>query len=161
MAISAKTRTSVISVGGLGVAVVVLLLTVAHSIPFKEVRISMCPISGSREVVTRWFGLWARVEVKETALELWIRRREPTFRPQWKRLSTNTHYVLARGFGCSPAPPIYTLQPLMQHVTNKLSDERIAELVDVMRTGTREEQQEFLKKIEDEIFESLEAEARL
>jgi hypothetical protein len=37
----------------------------------------------------------------------------------------------------------------------------IAELVDVMRTGTREEQQEFLKKIEDEIFESLEAEARL
>lgn len=149
-----KTRTSV-SFGGLAVALVVLLLTAGHLIPFKEVNFSMCSISGSSRVVTRWFGLWSRVEVKTTPLEVWIRQREPMFRPKWKHYSTNKHRVLARSFGCSPKPPIYSLGPLMGYVTTDLSEERIAELVKVTRTATLEEQKDFVGKIADEILDSL------
>ena len=144
--------------GVTGIAIVILVLVAGPFIPFKKVDISLCSISGSRKVVTRWFGLLVRMEVTRTTLESWIKQREPQFQPQWVHMSTNTRFLLGRTFACSSAPPIYSLEPLMNHLTGNLSEGQIAKLVNVMRTGTREDQRALLRQIADEIFESLENE---
>jgi hypothetical protein len=95
------------------------------------------------------------VEVKQTALQNWISKREPQFEPKWLHLSTRSRSVLITTFGCSPAPTVYHLRPILSLIVERLDERKIAKLVEVLRTGTKEEQREFSKVIEDEIFKMI------
>jgi hypothetical protein len=131
-----------------------LLAVVGPLISFKRVDLWVCPISGSTKSQTSWFGKVAHEERTVSALEVWIRRSEPAFEPQWQHTSTMTYRFVGRGYACGRAPEIYQLRPVLEEVVGKLADERIASLVAVLRSGSRDEQREMIQSITDEVFDA-------
>jgi hypothetical protein len=87
-------------------------------------------------------------------LEKWLKRREPGFEPNWQYLSTQTYFVLGRSCATAGTPQVYQLIPILDRVVEKLSDERIADLVAVLRHGSRDEQRHMIEKIVDEVFDT-------
>src|ERR1700722_2102033 len=134
------------------VGLVLWLSFVGSFIQYKEVTIWVCPVSGSSRTEIVRFGLFHQEKRTVTALEKWLKRKEPNFAPSWQRLSTDTYYVMGRSYGCSEAPEIYKLTPILDEVMEKLSDERTSKLVAVLRHGSHNEQQHMIEKITDEAF---------
>jgi len=89
-----------------------------------------------------------------SALEQWLKRREPSFEPQWQHTSTQTYYVLGRACGTSGIPEVYQLRPILDGVVGKFSDERIADLVTILRQGSRDEQRQAIQRIADDYFDT-------
>jgi hypothetical protein len=87
-------------------------------------------------------------------LEHWLKRREPSFEPHWRHISTQTYYILGRACGTAGAPEIYQLRGILDGVVEKFSDERIAGLVAVLRQGSRDEQRQAIQKISDDYFKA-------
>ncbi len=131
----------------------VLLLGVVAATPYKKVQIRVCPVSGSTKTRVTWFGYFSHDERTTSALEQWLKRREPFFEPQWRHLSTTRYYVLGCARACSPAPEVYKLRPILDWLVTRFSDERIAELVTVLRQGSRDEQRQRIESIWDEYFD--------
>jgi hypothetical protein len=131
----------------------VLLLGIGGQLtPYKRVENWMCPVSGSARRQTTWFGCFRREERTVTALELWLKRREPSFEPQWRSTSTQTYRVLSHSCGTGGAPEICQLRPILDDIVSSSSDERIAELVAVLRGGSRQAKQQAIKRIADDYF---------
>jgi hypothetical protein len=86
-------------------------------------------------------------------LEKWLKRKEPSFQPQWQLISKQAYYVLGSSCGVSGSPEIYRLVPILDDVVEKLSDERIAGLVVVLRQGSPDEQRLEIQRISDDYFE--------
>jgi len=86
-------------------------------------------------------------------LEAWLRRKEPGFEPKWRPLSTQTYFVLGRSCGTAGTPVIYHLRPILDLVVEKLSDDRIAGLVAVLRRGSRDKQRQMIEKITNDVFD--------
>ena|ERR1022692_2053889 len=131
---------------------VLLLSFVGPFIQYKEDTIWICPVSGSSRTEIVRFGLFHQEKRTVTALEKWLKRKEPDFAPSWQHLSTDTYYVMGRSYGCSEKPEICQLTPILDEVIEKLSDERIAKLVAVLRHGSREEQRHVIQMISDDVF---------
>jgi hypothetical protein len=121
-------------------------------IPYKKVEIWVCPVSGSTKRQVTWFGYFSHGERTTSALEQWLKRREASFEPQWQHTSTTTYYVLARGYACGPATEVYQLRPMLDGMVGTFSDQRIADLVTVLRQGSRDEQRQAVQKISDDYF---------
>jgi hypothetical protein len=128
----------------------VLLGVVGPLIPYKQVDNWVCPLTGSTKIQVTWFGCFSHDERTTSALEQWLKRREPAFEPQWKHTSTTTHYVFARGHECGETPEIYQLVSILDDVVGQFDDERIAGLVSVLRHGSRDEQRQAIKMIWDD-----------
>lgn len=118
-------------------------------IPYKTSELSVCPVSGSTKTHALWFGCIHRESHTTSALERWLTRRETAFRPQWESLSTTTYYVAGRKYACGPAPEIYSLIPFIEQIVSRSSDEQLASLVTVLRQGSREEQRQMIRKMEN------------
>jgi hypothetical protein len=131
---------------------ILLLGLVGPFIPYKEVRNSVCAICGSTRKETVWFGQFKQEEGSVSALETWLRRREPGFEPTWQHRSTQTYFVLGRSCGTAGSPEICQLQAILDLVVEKFNDNRIAALVEVLRHGSREEQRRIIREISDEAF---------
>jgi hypothetical protein len=127
---------------------------VSWFVPYKIVTYSICPVTASIRTQTTWFGLFKRDTRTTNALDKWLERKESGFQPQWQRLSTDTYYALGgKSFACSPAPPAYELQPVVTLPGfQKLSDDKIAALVAVLRRGTPSEQERMIETVGDEVF---------
>jgi len=132
---------------------VLLFGFIGSSIKYKEARNWICPVSGSTRTEIIWFGHFSHEERTVTALEKWLKRREPGFAPSWQHLSTQTYSVM--GYSCATweTPAIYQMRPILDLVVEKLSDERIADLVAVLRHGSPDEQSRMIEKISDQVFE--------
>lgn len=128
------------------------ILLVGPFVHYEQRQISVCPITGTVHIHTRSFGLFDTDHTDTTPLELWLREREPSFEPEFQRISTVSYAIIGRSHGCRTAPPIYSLITVMDRLVDHLPDERISELVSVLRTGTHEEQRTFIQEITDEIF---------
>lgn len=113
----------------------------------------MCSVSGSTRTEIEWFGYHKREVRTVSALEFWLRKREPGFKPTWQQRSRQTYGVLVRACGVGPSPEISTLTPVLDLVIETLSDKEIAALVDVLRNGSLEEQREMIWKVSDKVFE--------
>ncbi len=109
-------------------------------------------MSGSTRQQTTWFWRFSHEERTVSALEQWLKRREPSFQPQWRHTSTQTYYVLGRACGTAGTPEIYQLQPILDGVVEQFSEERIAGLVAILRQGSREEQRQAIQRISDDYF---------
>ena len=87
-----------------------------------------------------------------SALEKWLKKREPDFAPSWQFRSRQTYSVMFHSCGVGDPPAIDQLSPVLDRVVDKLSDEQIAALVTVLRHGSREEQSQMIDKITDQLF---------
>jgi hypothetical protein len=85
-----------------------------------------------------------------TALERWLKRREPGFAPNWQHTSTDGYFVLGRSFACSTAPKVTGLTPVLDLVVEKLDDNEISELVRILRYGSADEQRKMIDKVSDD-----------
>jgi hypothetical protein len=151
---TARTKKRIVWSLSTALGVFVLLGILSPLIPYKKVENWICPISGSTKSRTTWFGYFSHEERTVSALEQWLKRRELSFEPQWQHTSTKTCYALARAYACAGAPEIYQLTPFLDEVVKSLSDERIAGLVVVLRTGSRAEQRQVIQRIADEVFDT-------
>jgi len=132
----------------------VLLLGFAGPlIPYKKVANSVCPISGSTRTETKWFGYFNQEKRTATALETWLKKREPGFEPRWRHRSTQVYYVLGRSCGTSGSPVICALEPILDRVVQNSSEAELTSLVAVLRSGTREEQWKMIQDMADKEFE--------
>jgi hypothetical protein len=134
------------------VGLVLLFGFVGPLIPYKQVRNWICPVSGSTRTEITWLGHFSHEERTATALEKWLRRKEPGFEPNWQHFSTQTYFVLGRSCATAGTPEIYQLSPILDRVVGKLSDKQIAALVAVLRVGSHDEQQHMIEKVSDEVF---------
>ena len=135
---------------GIAAGLVVLLIFVGAAIPYKEVSWWVCPVSGSTRREITWFGHFAHEERTVSALERWLRRREPGFVPNWQLASTDGYFTVGRSFACSTAPQISTLIPVLDRVVEKLDDNEISDLVRVLRYGSAYEQRKMIEKVADD-----------
>jgi hypothetical protein len=126
-------------------------------IAYKEVTYWICPITGSTRTKVTWFGLFSHEERTVSALEKWLKRKEPGFEPNWQHVSTKTYFVLARSYTCGSSPEIRQLTPILDQVVGNLSDARLAELIAVLRHGSQGEQRQMINKIYDEVFAKMQA----
>jgi hypothetical protein len=149
-----RTRKRIIWSVSIAVGLVSLLAVAGPLIPYKRVDNWVCSISGSTRSEITWFGRFSHEERTTSALEQWLKRREPSFEPQWWSTSTQTYYILARACATGGTPEIYQLRPVLDGIVGKLSDERIAGLVAVLRQGSREEQRQMIQSISDEYFDT-------
>ena len=150
---TSRTKKRIVWSTSIAVGLILLLGFVGPLISYKEVRNSICPVCGSTRTETVWFGHFRHEERTATALESWLRRREPGFEPTWQHLSTQTYFVLGRSCGTAGSPEIYQLRPILERVVERSSDDRIAAIVAVLRHGSREEQRQMIQHISDEAFE--------
>lgn len=134
----------------IAVGLVLLLMFVGPAIEYKQVDIWICPVTGSTKIQVTWFGHFSHDKRTTTALEQWLKRKEPSFEPQWQHTSTDTYYIFAASYLCGETPVISRLTPILDGVVSKFSDERIAGLVEVLRHGSRDEQIEAVQRISDE-----------
>jgi len=132
----------------------VLLLGFVSLVPYNTVNNWVCPVSGSTKRTITWFGNFSYEERTVSALELWLKRREPSFHPQWQSTSTQTYYVGARSCATGGMPEICRLMPIIDQAVEMVGDERIASLVAVLRHGSRDEQRQVIQSIADEVFDT-------
>ncbi len=100
-----------------------------------------------------WFGVFKREERTTSALEEWLRRKEPGFQPSWQHISTQRYWLGGWSCGTAGTPEVCALIPVLQcEGFKKLSDERIASLVEVLRHGSPEQQRQMISSIADEAF---------
>jgi hypothetical protein len=149
-----RIKRRIIWIASVALGLVLLVGLVGPLIPYKRVANSVCPVSGSTRQEITWFGRFSHEERTVSALEQWLKHREPTFQPQWRHTSTQTYYVLGRACGTAGAPEICQLRPILGDVVEEFSDERIAALVAVLRQGSRDEQREVIQRISDDYFSS-------
>jgi hypothetical protein len=136
---------------GIIVGAVVLLLVLGPSILYKERSNWICTVSGSTRTDITWFGFFKHEERTSSALEDWLRRKEPGFQPSWRQISTQKYYLMGSSCATAGTPEVYSLTPVLQSEGfRKLSDERIASLVEVLRHGSAEQQRQMISNITDE-----------
>jgi hypothetical protein len=148
----ARSKKRIVWSVSIALALAVTLAVAGPWIPYKRVRNWVCPISGASRHDITWFRYFRHQERIVSGLEQWLKDREPSFEPQWQPISTQTYYVLGRACGTSGTPPIYQLRPILHDMVEKLSDERIAALVTVLRRGSRDGQRRMIQSISDEYF---------
>jgi len=121
-------------------------------ISYKTVENSICPVSGSIRRETVWFGTFHREKRTVSPLETWLQHHEPGFQPAWKYLSTQTFQLLGRSCATAGAPEVYSLIPFLDQIVAELDDARIAQMVDILRHGTKEEQRAMIETAFDEML---------
>ena len=130
-----------------------LEMFVGSFIPYKERSNWVCTVSGSTRTEIIWFGCFKQEKRTASALEEWLVRKEPGFQPSWRHLSTQEYSI--GGFSCATAgtPEVYALTPVLERGgIQKLSDDRIAALVEVLRHGSPDERARMIRSISDEVF---------
>jgi hypothetical protein len=137
---------------GTAVGLGLILSFVGPFIRYKEVDVWICPVSGSTRIDTVWLGLFKHEERTTSALEGWLKHREPAFVPNWQHTSTDNYFVLGRSFACSTAPEIFTLTPLLNQVVEKLDDNEISDLVKVLRLGSADDQHRVVQKVAEDVI---------
>ena len=151
MALATKKR--IIWSISISVGAFLFLVFAGPFIEYKEVSNWACPVSGSTRREIKWLGCFSHEERTTSALEKWLAQKEPGFQPKWEHLSTQNYFVVGWSCATSGTPEIYHLLPLLDSVVEKLGDERIGELVAVLRRGSRDEQRLAIAKIADEVIE--------
>jgi hypothetical protein len=134
------------------IGLVLLLGVFGPAIQYKETTRWICPVSGSTRNEIIWFGHFSHEERTVSALEKWLKRREPDFVPHWQVHSRQTYSVMSRSCALWEAPEIYQLSPILNNVVEKLSDAQIAALVTVLRTGSPDEQKQMIERISAQFF---------
>lgn len=102
------------------------------------------PVTGSMKARTKFFLIPVSTEVRTSALERWIVRREGRYTNRWKFLhDTSETLIYGRCYACSTAPEIYPLRAggLGDDFVRLAPDAEIAEFVRIMREGTSVEKE--------------------
>lgn len=133
-------------------AVVLLFGIFGPPIQYKKVTRWICPISGSTRNEITWFGYFHHEERTVSALEKWLKRKEPGFEPNWKNYSEQAYSLMYRSCALGELPEIYQLRPVLDEFVEKSSDEQITALVTVLRNNSREEQSQMIDRITDRLF---------
>lgn len=122
-------------------------------LPYKTEVVQICPISGSilREVV--WFGFSREQTVESTALEEWIRDREPDFAPQFEPWCQYRTFLFSVRRTCSKSPSIFLLRSVQDRLVADLSESRIKDLIRILRSAEPKQKREFVETVLDEIPE--------
>lgn len=149
-----RTKKRIVWSVSIALGLALLLALVGPLIPYKKVDNWVCPVSGSTKRNVTWFIYFSQDERTTSALEQWLERREPSFEPQWRHISTTTYYVLARSYVCGETPEVLQMRPILDGVVSKFSDERIAGLITVLRQGSHDEQRQAIKRISDDYFDT-------
>ena len=120
-------------------------------LPYRTEIAQICPVSGSisREVI--WFGFHRDVRIEATALEGWIREREPDFSPEFEDWCLYRTFLFSVRRSCSKSPSIVRLRSIQDRLVRELPEARLRELVRVLRKEDQTKQREFVETLVSEI----------
>jgi hypothetical protein len=104
-----------------------------------------------------WLGrIQSDPVVTQSALEKWIIQNEGSHSPNWQFLNENGKTLFGTTTYCAvgghPLPPIYTSRPILDDFVQKASSGEISALVNVLRTGTFDEQEAALKQAQEALY---------
>jgi hypothetical protein len=156
---SARTKRRVLWLLAISFVAVLCLGVFATIIPYKERSNYICPITASMRTDVTWFGLFESRQRTVSHLELWLRQREPGFRPDWQYISTQKYY-LGGGFSCGTAgtPEAYLLTyTLKLSGVQKMNDGQIGNLIEVLRHGSSDDRKRMIQSFSDEVMDKSEA----
>jgi hypothetical protein len=126
-----------ISIGVATLAVLVFLVLT----PLREVESRVDAVTGSISYKTTWFGvLRLGPDLRPSPLEVWARAMGVNWRSDWHLLSDVEYSLLGTSRGCSPAPPIYGMRPLMKPFVQNASEQEQRDFLQIMQTGSDAQQ---------------------
>lgn len=135
------------------VAGFILYQVAGPMIPIQRTTRWCCPVTGSTKVETVWLWFFDSKTVTPTALERWLRQREPDFQPPWEFTSRQTRYLHGRSCGTRGTPAVFNLRPLLDDLVATSSDETLAQLVETLRNGSPEEREQAVQNTTRSILE--------
>jgi hypothetical protein len=129
------------------------LLVIAAALPvvwfvslfFRVDKQYVDPMTGELKHTTSYWGVQMSEVIEPTALGTWLEARGQGQPPQWKFMSYQEGFG-ARGSG--ETAPMYYLRSSMPRMLELLSEAELLALIQVLRTGTQDEQMAAVEAIE-------------
>lgn len=128
-----------------------VLLLLSFIIPVKREMGWVDAITGSTKeqtYVTFGFDMTPLVEtipiINPSPLAKWLMRQEGDFKYEWRHVNGTLKTIWGKpvGFGHGSAPPIYFFSgDLLEQFVKSSSDEELKHFVEIMRHGTKQEQE--------------------
>ena len=111
------------------------------SLTIRDVRIETDCVTGSTRTKTeRAFGLIRYERIEPSRLENALRQRQIAWTPQWQLISQIEYRMVSVARGCTSAPPIHSMSPVMSQWADTKSDAELRDFVTTMTSGTEAQQ---------------------
>lgn len=145
----------------IGLTILVLaaiLLIPTPPLVFRQVESQVDGVTGSMTWKTIYpFGLTTGPKHQPSPLERRLVQMGETWTPNWHFVHQTGYDIFGRACvrACGKAPAIYSSQALLQWFASTATDDEIREFVNVMQTGSEEEQLALIDATADRIFSAL------
>lgn len=110
----------------------------------------MCPVTGSVEGTVTWWGVKRSTFHESTALELWLKEREPDFVPRYEKWCSFSRSFSGIRRSCFSPPPVHRLLDVQDELV-KLSTSELNDLVSTLRNEDRSQHREVVEQVLSEI----------
>jgi hypothetical protein len=132
----------------------VVILAGTLALPFATVRttrIEVDAVSGQVRKSNRWAGGHRSTSVESSELADRLHSLGVAWRPDWRTINVNEYGVFgnATSRGCSVAPPIYQLRPVLGAFASTSSAGELREFVKAMQNGSESEQRKAVDQAGD------------
>jgi hypothetical protein len=130
-----------------GIILGIVFVASALLAPFATVRtttVEVDSVSGQVRTSNLWTGGHRSTSVESTELADHLRSLGIAWTSDWRTINVNEYGVLsnATSRGCSLAPPIYQLRPVLAGFARASSSEELRVFVNVMQNGSESEQRQ-------------------
>lgn len=124
-------------------------------IPYKERSNYICPVTASTRTDVTWFGVFESHQRTVSFLEKWLKQREPSFQPSWQFMSSQKYYFWGgRSCAVGGTPEAYELTyTLKLPGVQKISDDRIGNLIDTLRHGSPDDRKRIVQIFSDQVMD--------
>src|SRR4051812_9250741 len=124
-----------------GINFAIVVLGGVLLVPFASVRtttVEVDAVSGQVRKSNLWTGGHRPESLESAELADRLRSLGVAWTPDWRTINVNDYNILgnATSRGCSTAPPIYQLRPVLAAFANASSAEDLREFVKVMQNGS-------------------------
>lgn len=109
---------------------------------FRTTTVEVDAVSGQVRKSNLWAGGRRSMSVESSELSDRYRALGVAWTPDWRTINVNEYNILgnATSRGCSTAPQIYHLRPVLAAFASASSAEQLREFVKVMQSGSESEQ---------------------
>jgi hypothetical protein len=139
----------------LGLLILVALIC-AWTVEVSTDDLQIDAVTGTMFRKTSWrFGFTTGERIDASPLEIELKKRGIPWTPNWCFLNSNGQNIMGLLLyrGCSNGPPILGMKPILQPFVAKATDAELREFVQVMQSGTDDQQKAAVDAAAEKVFD--------
>lgn len=143
--------------------IVLIILTIIISL---DIELSMdeawiCTSCGSKKTANWLFGIRTSEGKHASSLEEWMTEYEIAHEHDWRRIKGTRKGTFGTSRRHGKTPPVYSLRPeCLSEYLSSASDSDIRKLIEILDSGSDEDQVIFIEQITEKWLEGLEEELK-